>query len=343
VKATQRDFGSVAQRAARSARIFFLCGPDEAGIHDAARLLIGLLDKPGERIELSGAAVRADEALLADEARSNSLFGETRHIVVRANGDEVEKAVEALLAGEVAPCPVVIMAAGATDKSRTAKLLADRPDALVAMFWPPDLKSAAANVRMLGDRAGVTIDHALAERIARATGLDSRLAAAEVEKLALFLDASPERPDRSRAADAFERIGASTEDDGFAPLVNAVLGGEVQRIAQELQRVRQLGLNPVGVLLALERRVAQLAQLAGRKGTRTDLSAFLKAERVFFKEERDIAVQLSVWNPKRLERLVKRLVQIHSALLANSQDAELLLLHGLADVGREGSRRRSDR
>jgi DNA polymerase-3 subunit delta len=232
------------------------------------------------------------------------------------------------------------MATGATDKSRTAKLLADRPDALVAMFWPPDLKSAASHVRTLGDQAGVTIDHGLAERIARATGLDSRLARSEVEKLALFLDASPERPCRTGAAEAFERLGASTEDDGFAQLVNAVLGGETQRIAQELQRVRQLGLNPVGVLLAIERRVAQLAQLTGRKGTRTDMSAFLKSERVFFKEERDIAAQLAVWSPNRLKRLVNRLMHLHVKVLANSQDAELLLLHGLVEVAREGTRRR---
>jgi DNA polymerase-3 subunit delta len=339
VKASQRDFANIAPRAVRTAQVFFLCGPDEAGIHDAARLLTGLLPDPGERVELSGAALKADAALLADEARSNSLFGESRHIVVRSSGDEVEKAVETLLAGDVTPCPVLVLAPGATDKSRTAKLLTDREDALVAMFWPPDLKAATANVRLQADRAGVSIDHALAERIARATGFDSRLAQSEVEKLALFLDASPERPVRSGAAEAFAAIGASTEDDGFAPLVQAVLGGDPRRIGAELHRVRELGLNPVGILLAFERRVAQLAQLAGRRGTRTDISAFLKAERVFFKEERDIAAQMQLWTPKLLERLVKRLVELHARLLANSHDAELLLLHGLAEVTRAGMRR----
>jgi len=192
---------------------------------------------------------------------------------------------------------------------------------------------------MLADRAGVPLDHALAERIARATGLDSRLAQSEVAKLALYLDASPEKPVRSGAAEAFERIGASTEDDGFMPLVNAVLGSDSRRIRDELHRVRELGLNPVGVLLAVERRVAQLAQLTGRKGTRTDLAAFLKAERVFFKEERDLTAQLTTWTPKLLERLVNRLTRLHARLLANSQDAELLLSQGLAEVGRAGLRR----
>ena len=342
MKATQKDFAAVAPRAARAARVFFLCGPDEAGIHDASRLLVSLLDNPGERVELAGASLRSDPVLLGDEARSNSLFGDSRHIVVRAAGDEAERAVELLLASEVPPCPVLILASSATDKSRTAKLLADRPDALVAMFWPPDLRAATETVRALADKAGVRIDHALAERIARATGLDSRLAHSEVEKLALFLDASPERPRKGDAA-ALDAIGASTEEDGFMPLVNAVLGGESARIADELRRVRELGLNPVGVLLAFERRVAQLAQLAGRLGTRGDVAAFVKAEsaarRVFFKDERDLVNQLQRWRGSRLQRLVMRLVRLHQALLANSQDAELLLLHELAEIARASARR----
>lgn len=338
MKATQRDFASVARRAAGAARIFFLCGPDEGAIQDAAMRIVGLLDEPGERVELSGGALRADPALLSDEARSNSLFGGTRHIIVRCAGDEAEKAIDLLLADPVPPCPVIVMATNATDKARTAKLLVDRPDALVAVFWPPDLKSAAAGIRAMGDRAGVGIDEALAERIARATGLDSRLAQSEVEKLALYLDAGPERP-RKADAPALDAIGASTEEDGLNPLVNAVLAGDSRRIDGEMRRVRELALNPVAVALALERRVAQLAQLSGKLGGRNDIVPFLDAERVFFKDKRDLAIQLQRWGGKSLERLVHRLVVLHQRLLANSADAELLLLHELTQIANARPRR----
>ena len=36
MKASQKDFRSLAPRAAREARVFFFCGPDEAGANDAA-------------------------------------------------------------------------------------------------------------------------------------------------------------------------------------------------------------------------------------------------------------------------------------------------------------------
>ena len=343
MKATQKDFKSIAPRASREARVFFLCGPDDASIQDAAQHLIALLPDPGERIELAGAELRKDPVRLGDEARSNSLFGGNRHILVRASGDEAHDAVETMLSGESEPCPVIVMASSATDKSRTAKLLAGRPDALVAMFYPPDLGSVTRAVRDMADAAGVTLGGDLAERIARAAALDTRIAASEVTKLALYLDATPQAPRRADA-DALEAIGARTEDDGLMPLVNAVLSGEVQRLPGELRRMRELGLNPVGLLLAVERRAAQLAQLSGKIGNSGDIERFVEAEtaarRIFFKDKGDILRQLRKWRGPRLARLVDKLIGLHRALLTNSQQAELLLAQGLTEIARVAAPRK---
>ena len=341
MKATQRDFASVAPRAAAAARVFFFCGPDEAGAHDAAARIEALLDNGDERLELSGAELKRDPVRLGDEARSTSLFGSTRRIIVRAQGDEVHDAVEILLGGNVEPCPVLIVASGATDKSRTAKLLEGRPDALVAMFHPPELSAVASAVRGFADAAGLRLSRELPERIARAAGLDTRLARSEVTKLALYLDAAPETP-RDADAAALDAIGARTEEDGFGSLVNTVLSGEIRRIPGELRRMRELGLNPVGLLLALERRAAQLGQLAAKLGPRGDVGRLVEAEagarRIFWKDKRDIAAQLSRWRGRRLERLVERLTALHASLLSNSQNAELLLAQGLAEIGRAAAR-----
>lgn len=337
MKASQRDFATQAPKAAAQARVFFFCGPDEAGAQDAAFRIAGLIPDIGERIELSGAELKKDPVRLGDEARSTSLFGDKRHIWVRAQGDEVTEAVEILLSSDVEACPVLIVATGATDKGRTAKLLADRKDALVAMFWPPDLRSVANAVREMANGAGLRIDGAVAERIARASGLDTRLAQSEVNKLALFLDAAIERP---RTADlaALDAIGAATGDDGMMPIVNAVLSGETNKLPGEIRRMRELGMNPVGLLLQIERRAGQIAQLASKLGPRGDVRALIESEknarRIFWKDERDLQAQLMRWRGRKLERLVSRLAGLHRALLANSQSAELLLAQELTEIAR---------
>ncbi len=347
MKATQRDFAANAQRAAQQCQVFFFCGQDEAGASAAAAKIISLLDNPGERVEMQGSDLRKDPVRLGDEARSGSLFGDIRHIFIRANGDEAHDAlknhVAQLDAGEGQACPILVVATSATDKSRTAKLLEKRADSLVAMFYPPDLASVTAAVRGMADAAGVRLAGDLAERIARASGLDVRLAQSEVTKLALYLDASPQAP-RSADAEALEAIGAKAEEDGFMPLVNAVLSGETGKLSGELTRMHDLSLNSVGILLAIERRVAQLAALSAKLGPRGDVNSLLQAEkqarRIFWRDERDLSVQLRRWRGRKLDRLVARLVELHQSLMANNQSAELLLSQGLAEIARAAAARR---
>jgi DNA polymerase-3 subunit delta len=340
MKATNKDFASVAARAAACARVFFFCGPDEAGTADAAARIVELLDQPGERIEMSGADLRKDPVRLGDEARSTSLFGGPRHIWVRAAGDEAHDAVANLLDGDVEPCPILIVATGASDKSRTAKLLSARPDALVAMFYQPDLAAVTASIRTQAGAAGLRLGSELAERIARGVGMDTRLARSEITKLVLYCDASPESPRSITAAD-LDAVGASTSDDDFGPIVDAVLGGRRERVAPELARMRAMQISPVGLLLAMERRAAQLAAIAARMSPTDNLARFLDAEanarRIFWRDKATLAEQLRHWKGPRLARLVQRLLALHQTMLANSPDAELLLAQELATIARMAS------
>jgi DNA polymerase-3 subunit delta len=346
MKATQRDFATKARGALGSVSIFFFCGPDEAGASAAARDLVSMLPDPGERVELSGGELRSDPAKLGDEARSSSLFGDSRHILVRANGDEAHDALRTLLEtsdmGAGQACPVLVVATAATDKSRTAKLLEKRKDALVTMFYPPDLASVTHAVRAMGDGAGVQFNGGLAERIARAANLDVRLAQSEIDKLALYLDASPQSPKQVDSA-ALDAIGAVSDEDGFMSLVNAVLSGDQPKLAGEMVRMREMALNPVGLLLAFERRAAQLARIAARLGPRGSFDDLGKGEKaqlgIFFREEREIRNQYAYWRGPRLDRLTSRLVELHRELLANSQAAHLLLAQALTGMARRPARR----
>lgn len=340
MKVTQKNFAASAARAVKDCRIFYFCGPDESGASDAAAKIAGMLGE-AEKVDLGGADLKRDPVRLADEARSVSLFGDKRVIHVRATGDDAHDAVETLLQSPVDGWPVIIVATSATDKSRIAKLLENRADALVGMFHPPDLKSVAGAVRTLADGMGLRMTDELAERIARSTALDTRMARSEIEKLVLYLDASPQAPRTVAAAD-LDEICAINEDDGMMPLVNAVLSGNSRRIPAELSRMREQGINPVGLVLAMERRAGQLVQLAGRLGERGDVNAFMQQEsdarRVFFRDRADLTQQLKRWRGPRLVRLCERLVMLHRTLIADNRNGELALAQGLAEIARAAAR-----
>ena len=115
----------------------------------------------------------------------------------------------------------------------------------------------------------------------------------------------------------------------------------------KLRRMQELGLNPVGLLLAFERRTAQLAQLAGKLPPRGSVQALIDAEsaarRVFWKDKRDLSDQLGLWRGKRLERLTHRLMALHATLMTHNQQAELLLSQELAEIARAAAGVKSKR
>jgi DNA polymerase-3 subunit delta len=340
MKATQKTFARMVDRALHEVRVFYFCGADEAGAGDAAALVMSRLG-PAELVEFTGSELKRDPTRLADEVRSTSLFGDKRIIRVTMTGDEAHDAVATLVADPIVGWPVLIVASSATDKSRVAKLLADRDDALVCVFYPPDVRSVAEIVRTAGDALGLRLNGQLAERIALTAALDTRIARSELEKLALYLDASPETP-KTAAPKDLASICTETGDDGMAAIVNATLGGLTDRLKHELPRIAAGDINPVGLLLAFERRAVQLAQLAAKAGPGSDVNAFLEREaqarRIFFKDKNDLMLQLHKWRGVRLERLLNRLGSLHRAMLTDSVGAQLRLQQALAEIARVASR-----
>ncbi len=340
MKATAKTFGGMIDRALTRARVFYFCGADEAGAGEAAAQVLARIG-PAERQDFTGAELKRDPVRLADEARSSSLFGDKRVIVVTATGDEAHDAIAMLIADAVPGWPVLVLASGATDKSRVAKLLADRDDALVTVCHPPDAGTVGQWVRSYGESAGLRLDARLAEAIARAAGLDTRIARSEIDKLALYLDASAQAPRTPTSAD-LAAIGALTVDDSMAALVNAALGGMTDHLRRELPRLAAGDINPVGLLLAFERRAVQLAGLAARLGPNGSIDAFVEAElqsrRVFFKDGPDLKKQLRAWRGVKIERLLRRLTALHRALLTDSTGASLRLQQAITEIARLAAR-----
>ncbi len=346
MKTTNSKWRADAARAAKNCRLFFFCGPDEAGASRAADGLVATLPDAGERVELAGGDLRADPARLGDEARSTSLFGGARHIVARVQGEEALEALRALVetqdAGGGECCPVIVIATGATDKSRTARLLEKRKDALVAMFWPADLRSVTAEVRTMGEAVGLRMADDLAQRLAAGARLDVRLARSEIEKLALYLDASAQSP-RNVSPEDLDAIATVSEDSAIQPIVSAALSGDVGRLPRELARMRELSLNAVGIALALERRIAQLARIRAMLGPGGSVQRLSRQDKaslgIFGREEQAITAELARWPARGLARLAERAVSLHRAMFADSRTAELLLAHELTEIARAAARR----
>jgi DNA polymerase-3 subunit delta len=297
-----------ALRKPQGIRFFLLYGPDEAGSRSLLKLLSSSDD--AERVELSGADLKSDPARLADEAASLSLFGGARYVVVEPAGDECTPAVEALLQAPAAGNPVVLIGGSLKGTSKLVKLALADPAALALASYPPEGEQAERLVLDMARAEGLSVRPDVARRLADACAGNRGILALELQKLALFLDATPERP-RPLEPDAIEAVGADSGEGDLSRLVEGVSGGDTALVRAELLRLSSEGVEGIPLIRAVLRRMSLLSRLRAQVEAGSSPGAVMASagKSLFWKEKESIGRQLGRWRSEALARSVSRLLQ----------------------------------
>jgi len=320
-------------------RLFLIFGQDESAIADIASQMAAQLDR-AERIDLDSDRIRNDPALLADEASSLSLFGDKRYVRLNFRRDEGLSAVETLLELAGDANPVIATAGNLPKTSKLRKLAESHPRAMAHICYLPEEGTAAASIMAHAATLGLKLDRSLGARIARYTGQDRKLAQAELEKLALYYDSSPERP-MTVEVTAFEALSAETGEENVSGLINQVMGGELRGTGRELAVARDMGVDSIRIIRALQRRVALLSSLRAKVDNGSNAAAVVKATRsIFWKEADEFVKQLGRWPSVRLSGLNGHLLEVEAKLMAVKDGlGSVILEEELIRIARAAARR----
>ncbi len=194
MKASAGQIGGLLDKPAPATRLYLFHGPDEAGANELAARLARALGPDADRVDLEPRLLRDQPGLLADEAASLSLFGGRRLLRVTGVDDGASEAMALLLGAPRVEHPVVAIGAGLKSSSRLVKMATAAPGALVFACYVPEGPEAARLATGMAREHGLRLAGDVAQRLAAATNGDRAILAREIEKLALYLDAAPERP-----------------------------------------------------------------------------------------------------------------------------------------------------
>jgi DNA polymerase III subunit delta len=299
-------------------RFLLLYGPDEAGSQALAKLAATAAGSDGERIDLTGAELKSDPARLADEAASISLFGGSRYIVVEPAGDECLAAVEALLEAPAAGNPVLLVATALKPASKLLKLALAEPAALAFASYLPEGREAERLVFDAGRAEGLIVRPDVARRLAGACGGNRAILALELQKLALYLDTAPERP-QPLEHDAIDAVGAAAEEGDLSRLVDSVGNGNAAALQAELLRLSGEGIEGISLIRAVLRRMSLLARLRAQieRGNSSDAVMASQGKSLFWKDKESVGRQLGRWRSDALARSVSRLVEAERQMKAS--------------------------
>nr|WP_157025953.1 DNA polymerase III subunit delta [Sphingomonas horti] len=321
-------------------RCFLLYGPDEASSRALADRLGSAMGSDAERVDLDGATLARDPALLADEAASTSLFGGARWIRVRASGDEATEAVEALLSAPQAGNPVAIVAGALKPASKLLKLALASPAVSAFASYLPDVREAGPLVAGMAAPLGLRVAADVARRIFDAAAGDRAVMARELEKIAAFLDAGPDAP-RDVEGATLDAIGAGEGESSAAALIDAVLTGNLRGTVDELRQLAESGEDGVPLVRAMHRRLLQLAALRGeadRSGIESAIAGAGKS--LFWKEKPIVEAELRRWSSADLAMLVERITAAQAQLLESGSAGTMGPSQELLTIARAATRAR---
>lgn len=337
MKASKQSIGRAVDQPSAEVRFYLFHGPDEA----QSRALGGrLLEALGaSKFLIGGSAVKSDPASLLDEAGAMSLFGGVRAIWIEPASEDIAAGVEALLEAASVESPVIAIAGSLRKTSNLLKLAEASRQAVAFAAYLPEGQDATRMVLDVGRRFGLTINASVAERVAAGAGNDQAIVSRELEKLALYMDASPHSP-KELDHDAVDAVGTDAAEGDLMRLADLALSGEVEALSEELARVPAGGSEGIPVVRSLQRRLMMLAPARARveRGESRDAVLTSMGKSLFFKQKALFARMLEQWDAERLARVAERAGRLERDLMFSPAPEQEALGEELLAIAREARR-----
>jgi DNA polymerase-3 subunit delta len=314
VKASRANIGRSVDQPASNIRFYLFHGPDEA---QSRALATRLLESLGAtKFLMTAGAVKSDPASLADEAGAMSLFGGRRVVWIEPATKDIEDGVVALLEAPPGESAVVAIAGALTKTSALLKLAESSPEALAFAAYAPEGQEAERMVIEVGRRFGLKISSPVAARLADSAGNDQAIVAQELQKLALYIDASPHSP-KELDHSAIDDVGADSAEGDFQRLADLALSGEINELSDELARMPAGGSEAIPVVRSLQRRLLMLAPARARleRGERVDAVMTSLGRALFWKDKAKVHHMLSKWSAADLATIAHRAGQLERSLM----------------------------
>lgn len=333
MKTSKSGIGKAVDKPSPAIRFYLFHGANTAGSRALAeRLCLGL---GAEKHSLAASGLKADPALLADEAGAISMFGGKRLLWIEPAGEEILAAAEALLAATAVEHPTVAIAGQLKKASALQKLAEAHPAALAERSYVPEGRAADLLVQEVGRCEGLRIEPHTATRIARAAASDQAVITQEISKYALYLGASPGSP-KDLPEEVLDLLGADSADTDAGRPGDLALGGEIVQLSRELELLEGRGIEPFSVVRALQRRLLGLAPLRARIESGQPVESVLAS--VWRNDKGPVARILPRWTSARLAEVLERVQRLERELLFSPVDDRAALGETLLQIARAAGR-----
>jgi DNA polymerase-3 subunit delta len=343
VKLPTSRIAAFLQRPDQAIRAVLLYGPDAGLVSERAdtlaRTVCQDLKDPFRVADLSGSALAADPARLADEAAQMSLIGGRRVIRVREAADRLG----GLFAGFLDTAPgdgfIVVEASNLPGSSALRRVFDASPRAAAIGCYPDTLRDRSAVIRDTLRAHTITASGEATQYLIEHLGSDRLLTRVELEKLALYAGEGNQI--------GLDDVRLSIGDSAALATDDAVMSaaeGDAARVDRVLDRVFQEGESPVSVARAMLRHLHRLHMLAARLAAGATIAEVVRTARppIFYRQEDSFKRQLMLWDEAGLRAQLDRIAQAELHMKLTGLPAETVCRKAMLAVA-QATRSRATR
>ncbi len=338
VKIAPTRLAAFLQRPDPAIRAVLLYGPDAGLVRERAdslaRTVCPDLRDPFRVADLTGAALAADPARLADEAAQLSLAGGRRVVRVRGAADGLARLFAGFLGdatpGDTSGEALVVAEAGELAGGSPLRRVFDgAPRAAAIGCYPDSPRDRAAVIRDSLAASHVTASRDATQYLVERLGGDRLLTRSELDKLALYAGEGG----RVELEDTLLVVG----DTAALELDDAVIAaaeGDTIRLERVLGRVFQEGESPVSVARAMLRHLHRLHALAATAAAGTSIDEAVRNARppIFFKHQDGVKRQLGRLSEATIRAALDHIAQAEIDIKTTGFPAETLCRQAMLAV-----------
>ena len=331
------------QRPDQTIRAVLLYGPDIGLVRERADVLARTvcpdLKDPFRVADLSGAALAADPARLADEAAQLSLIGGRRVIRVRDAADRLAGLFRGFLDAAPGDGFIVVEAGDLPGSSALRRVFDTSPRAAAIGCYPDAPRDRAAVIRDTLRAHRITASGEATQYLVEHLGNDRLLTRAELEKLALYAGEGGHVELDDVRLSIGDSAALATDD-----AVMAAAEGDAARVDRVIDRVLQEGESAVSVVRAMLRHLQRLHVFAARVAAGTTAAEVVRTARppIFYRQEDSFKRQLVLWNEVGLRAQLKRIAQAELHMKLTGLPADTVCREALLAVA-QAARSRANR
>ncbi|MGL6043841.1 MAG: DNA polymerase III subunit delta [Sandaracinobacteroides sp.] len=316
-------------------RLLLLAGTDASATRALAAAAVAALADPADPLsvtDLPPEELKADPGRLSDEAASISMFGSARVIRVQGATDHATEAVRLLLQAPAAGNPVVMLAGDLSKASSLRKLADESPQVLFHFSYPRDARDLSQWLQSEARSVGLRLEQGVGDRLIATSGGDTGVLASELEKFALFLDASPEAP-KALARGHLALLGADSAEEDVNLLVSALTSANARQLERQLRLLAGSGAIPA--LRAVARRLLQLAEAraAVDGGAAAEQAVRSLRPPIFWKEVEATTAALRDWPQPRIRAALAAMLAGERAIKQEKGPGDAVGWQAIASLG----------